>query len=570
MKKISFIILAIILTFGSCDEEETGIPKPNNFSASDGTAVGSVYIDFTLSENSESVEVYRREKGGSEYDWQLIKGAGGPFFDQEGYWGGTGMPQGKVFEYRMRSCCGDQNEYTEIDEGYAYVIIPVTSIEITSSQSSNLLIWNEGNNEGFLNNNVEIRFDIYRSEEPDGTFTKIGTSDHDRSYRDDLQNYPELQGKTLYYKINTWFYPFELTFAEGTVVELEGTSGENTVIEYNSSNIGQVASSSSGNIHRIREKVIDNSIFIGVIKEANAAAYGKPALFKLTGNIWQELWTSIPDVEYDEINFAVSGSNSFLAGTGGVYKWNGSVWSDNLTPDNLGQAEAPSDVAIEVYNDELYMAIEQYPDYSLQVLKYTGSNWDTIGGDISGIIASGNVFDSEIENIDGTLYLYYRIDDTFYIKHLNGTIWTTDLEWTQEWLGYVELAKDGSEIYFSADTRSSSYKGGIYHVVNASTVENLIPDDSDWFTLGAYTLAIDSDGNIIVSSVKYESPETIYPYLNLYDGTEWLTISGDFSDGIRPVGLSTIGTDIYYIYGDGSTEDAVGYPTALKSLKMSQ
>lgn len=107
----------------------------------------------------------------------------------------------------------------------------------------------------------------------------------------------------------------------------------------------------------------------------------------------------------------------------------GSAWSSNLTPDNLGKDNRPSSVSI-----------EQAQDYNLQVLKWDGAIWDTIGGDASGIVAAGSVFEPAIEKIDGTLYLNYKIDDTFYIKHLNGTTWDTDLEWYQEWLGNVELA----------------------------------------------------------------------------------------------------------------------------------
>jgi hypothetical protein len=574
MKKIIVLTFSILLILVSCDKKDSGIQSPTNFSASDGVTVGTVYIDFSLADNTQSVEVYRREKGASEYDWQLIKGADKPFFDQEGYWGGEGMPQGKVFEYRMRSCCGDNNPFTEIDEGYAYVIIPVDSIDITSTKTSNLLRWNEGNNESFLND-VKIRFDIYRAEEANGDFKKIGTADHDRSYRDDFENNTDLQGKTLYYRIDTWFYPFELSFVEGTVVASSGGSSGNSIIDYTSIDLGQVVSSATDGIIQIKEKVINNTLYVGALKDANDVQGGIPALYKQVGNSWEQQWSSMPNVKVSEINFAISGNNSFFAGRNhdslSVYQWNGSTWSENMAADNLGKTEGPSDVAIEIFNDELYMAIRQYPDYDLQVLKYTESNWDTIGGDANGIIATGTISDVEIENIDGTLYLHYNVgDDKLYIQHLSGATWTTDLQWTQEWVGNVHLDKNGSDLYFSANTDGYSFNGGVYHVTSSTSAENLIPDDAEWFIHGAFTFAIDSDGDIIVSSMKYESTELFYPYLNLYDGTEWKTISGNFNDGIQPVGLSIIDTDIYYVYGDAATENQLGDPTSIKSKKMTK
>lgn len=567
MKRIINLSLLVLLILISCEKEEAGNPKPKKFTASKGFSVATVYIDFEKDPNVGSVLVERREKG--TQNWQIITGTGESFFDRHGY-GNEGMPPGKVFEYRIRNDWPDDAEYSEIEEGYAYDIIPVTDIEITIGKTSNSLKWNEGNNETFLND-VEIRFDLYRSEDSLGTYEKISVVDHDRAYTDDFYNNPELQGKSYYYRIDTWFFPY-YSISEGTIIGAAPQNNGNPIINYTITDLGQAAASTSGAIYNLSTKLIDNTVYLGVIKDAAITSYGKPALYKLNGSTWQELWPSIPDVRFDETNFAVNSDKSYMAGLSDslcVYEWNGSAWSSNLSPDNLGKDDRPSSVSIDVYNNELYMAIKQAPDYDLQVLKWDGAIWDTIGGDANGIIAAGSVFEPAIENIDGTLYLNYKIDDTFFIKHLNGTTWDTDLEWYQEWLGNIELAKNSSELYFNSGTLSTAYKGGVYKVTSSSTVENLIPDDAEWF-FDSFAMAIDSDGNIIVSTEKVESAESHYPALYLFDGTDWNTISGDFSNCLRPVGIESIGTDIYFIYGDASSQNAAGQPTVLQSKKYSK
>ena len=61
----------------------------------------------------------------------------------------------------------------------------------------------------------------------------------------------------------------------------------------------------------------------------------------------------------------------------------------------------------------------------------------------------------------------------------------------------------------------------------------------------------------------------IHPFLSFYDGMEWKSISGDFSDGVDPVGLQTLGTTIYYLYGDGTNLNALEEPRAVKTMKLS-
>ena len=158
MKRIIVLIISIFFILISCDNEEVGNPKPQQLNATDGSAVGCIHIDFTKNDNVNSVILERREKGVG--DWQLITGTGLTSFDENEGYPQIGMPPGKIFEYRIKNDWPEDAEYSEIEEGYAYDIIPVTEIEITSGNTSNNLTWNEENNGTFINDS-EIHFDVY-------------------------------------------------------------------------------------------------------------------------------------------------------------------------------------------------------------------------------------------------------------------------------------------------------------------------------------------------------------------------------------------------------------------------
>jgi hypothetical protein len=226
---------------------------------------------------------------------------------------------------------------------------------------------------------------------------------------------------------------------------------------------------------------------------------------------------------------------------------------------------------MEVFNDELYLLAKS--NDVTQVMKYNGTSWDKIGENI----ASGSIYDSNIETVDGSLYVHYPIDNTLHIKHLSGNNWVSDLEWPQEYLSNIHLAKNGGDLYFSTSTSSTSaYDGGVYRVTGSTSVENLIPDGAadSWFLQGAFTMSVDNDGNLIASSIKGEKvSETeviLYPHLILYDGSQWNTVSGDFTDGRDPIGISTNGTDIFYFYGEKATQNSSHQSTILKAKKLTK
>lgn len=584
MKKIIITTIQILLVPVSCEKEKEGNPKPKQLSAIDGFAVGCIHIDFDKDPNVNSVIVERREKDGGE--WQIIVGTELTSFDDNHGYPQIGMPPGKVFDYPIKNDWPEDAEYSEIDEGYAYDIIPVTEIEISSTvrwdnTTANTLIWNEENNGTFLNQS-EIYFDIYRSGDSLGTYQKVGQVGEDRSFTDELA--ASMLGKKVFYRIDV-YYSFALnlpsggyhsestTPVQGEIVGLSSV-GDNPSVSYISTDLGQIAASTKGGITQLSEKNVNGTLYLGIINEAGATRYGAPQLFSFNGTNWQNEWTIDPPNEFDGITYGISTDSHYLAGIDDslcVYEWAGSSWGNNMAPDNLGQADSPSAVAIEVFNDNLYMAIKQHPDYNLQVLKYNGSTWDKIGGDGNGVIASGNIYNVNLEVIGSQLYLHYLIDNVLYIQHLNGSSWTTDLSWTKDNIGNIDIAKGSNDLYFIAGTTNSSYLGGLYKITSSTSAEEVISNSTeDWFQF-PLSLTIDSGENLIVASMKYnESTTSFYPFLNLYDGADWETISGDFSDGMDPASISAMGTDIIYVYGDAASENSLGDPTKLKSKKMSK
>jgi len=567
MKKIFVLCCAIVLALTSCDEEE-GNPQPSDFYASNGEAAGAIYIHFEKDPNVGSVLVDRREKG--SVTWVTITGAGQPFFDTHQY-GETGMPPGKVFEYRIRNDWPDDAPYSEIEEGYAYDIIPITEIEIEVSKTANTLSWNAGNHNSHMND-TDIRFDLYRSDRSDSGFEKIAEVGEDRSYFDDFFDRPDMQGKTWYYRVDVRYWPYSAT-AEGTVAEATGGGSGNPTADYQATDLGAAwIASGDGGVDKLRMKKYNGVIYAGALNNVLATGYGDPSLMQLVGDAWQPVWSATLDNRFNKTHFAVASDRSYVAGLDDslcVYAWEQAAWSTNLCPDNLGQADSPSQVDIETLSDELYMAITQHPDYHLQVLRRNGDNWETVGGDGSGYITSAQASQVKLEILDDVLYLSYMENDVLHVKHLSGGSWVDDLSWTQSNIIFTQLASTGSKLYLMVGANGTIYRGGIYEVTSGTSVNALITNDlEDWFQF-PLALVSDSDGNLVVSSMNIESAEVIHPFLSLYDGTEWKSISGDFSDGIDPVGLQTSGTTIYYLYGDGTNLNALEEPKAVKTMKLS-
>ena len=598
MKRIFYLSMLILgVIFASCEKE---VSTPNTFEASKGTYIGVVQFSYQPVSGDGDVNYVCYRMNPDHQNWEEIGWTKRTKWADEGHKLSTnGTVPGQSYDYRMRAHTDEAgySDYSPLVSGYAFKAEPPKITNIERNTVDNYLeitvTWSEPNDLSALQNLTETNYKLFRKEAgdykdfqqiehlqfisaPDEGQTEFTATD------DRYGLYGVEPGKNYIYKVIA-YYEYDYTIVNGDYrtgeYEVEGDTvyneddGSNPTVDYMVSDLGQILSATQGGIPQIKEKVIDGTVYMGAIKDAGATAHGKPALYSYSGSSWQQMWTTSPDVEYGNINFAVDASGYYVGGTGdslSVFKWDGSAWSENLTPDNLGQDDSPSQISIASYNDELYMAIEQHPDYNLQVLKYTGSAWDTIGGDANGIITTESAYNAEIESIDGTLYLSYVNDNSAHIKRLNGSSWSDVLNWTREYIGSVELAQNGGDLYFIAKSnRLASYPGGVYKVSSTSSVENLIPEGSEWF-IDPMGITIDSEGNVAIASIKYESSDNIYPYINIYDGSSWKTISDDFTNGTDPVTMSAINTNIYYMYGDASSEDSNHNPTAIGSKKYSK
>ena len=593
MKKlITFIVLIATITFISCEEDPD---TPANFIASQGTYIGVVHLAYGDLDGEAVVHRFNEDNA----EWQEIAWTWSSNFEDDGWQ----LPDdriipGKEYRYKMRVYEEGQGDgfsgYTNEITGYAFKGDPAEITSITRETNSGnedkvdiTISWTNPNDLSEIRNLDHIKYEIYRAINGNlSNYTYVykleqfiaqpSDIQYEWSFTDDYLN-PE---KTYAYKIKTT-YQYHYTRADGDYrenqyYEVDGTTAEeddsgnddNPEVSYTTTDLGQLIAAASGDIIvEIKEKVVNGDVYLGVITGNTVEA--TPSLFKYNGSAFENVWTCDDLSSSTSIDFAVNSSGeSYVAGSGDslcIFKREGSSWSQDIAPDNIGL------YGIEVFNDELYLFAEY--DDAKQVMKYNGTTWEKIGENI----ASGSIEYAIIETVDGNLYVHYILDNILHIKHLSGNSWVSDLEWTQEWLSNIQLAKNGGDLYFSTSTNSqSNYDGGVYRVTGSTSVENLIPDGAadSWFIQGAYTMSVDTEGNLIVSSIKGEKiSETeviLFPYLVLYDGSQWNTVSGDFTDGRDPIGVSTTGTDIFYFYGEKATQNSSQQSTVLKTKKLTK
>ncbi len=193
------IALVLLLILTSCKKEEKGLGTPTNLTASDGTAVGSIHIEFTKDDGVSAFVLERREKGTDQ--WTIATYPDVTSFDDSQE---QGLPPGVVFEYRVRNGFPEGTEYSEIAEGYAYDIIQVKDLEITRSSTSNSLSWTDVNISTFSNEST-LKYAICRSDDSLGVYTKIGEADVSMSYSDEFVFHADLQSEKHYYQVNAYY-----------------------------------------------------------------------------------------------------------------------------------------------------------------------------------------------------------------------------------------------------------------------------------------------------------------------------------------------------------------------------
>ena len=595
MKKIKFLllfILPIILFCISCEEDE--LPKPTTFIASDGTYIGVVHLAYEEVPGAENYEVFRLNNETAE--WQDISWTSQTNWDDIGWM----LPNeeiipGQVYQYKFRTHANGPGHgpYSEIETGYAFDPEEVTITEVTRdyTESENIIIWTDPNNYDPIQNLIRKEYIVYYATEDDlDNFRKAGNTT-DLSY----EHYVYAD-EVYYYKVET-NYTYSITNSNWSTYEAysevesditkEGSGSNNDdpeIISYTKTDLGTVVTSDDA-ITFTEFKQTGINIYLGVLEDVSLTGYGTPAVYMLNGSSWNGTGGTLPSditssTSIGKMGIAVSSSKIYLAALDldsiYIHESDGSTWSNNLAAGSMGYDDSHSAMDIEVLNDELYLAAKVYPDWDLKIFKWTGTIWETVGGDASGFIESGvAIFNVSLENYNGTLYLTYTIKNadynhTLHIKHWNGTTWESDLEWTADNIMGIKIAKGSSGLYFVSRSQAfSEYKGGVYKVATVTTIDELVTENDLWFAT-PYDITIDDDGNVIITSIKVESQTSIYPNLSLYNGSTWNTISGDFSYGKYPVSVHADGTDIYYVYGDANNLTSWNETKALKSMKLSK
>jgi hypothetical protein len=271
-----------------------------------------------------------------------------------------------------------------------------------------------------------------------------------------------------------------------------------------------------------------------------------------------------------------------------IHESDGSSWSSSLAGDHFGTPGESGDratrVRLAVHGGELY--VSQVPDVvevgvnNVKVSRYDDdiSEWVHVGGDpVTGLLTStGAVWDVLLKEIAGTLYLAYsedRNDDGYNewvtVRHLSGSSWVLDLEWYKESVSLTDFTVTGGDPVLIC----GSITGGVFRANGASSTVSIFEDNAMY---DFNDIDVDSSGNLVMLSTEY-TVVTIDPplladtrVLMVYDGVNWAEIDGEYTDMSTIGAISTVGTDIYYVYGsEASKDDEYSLPEILKAQKLS-
>jgi len=582
------VILVIVITFlfSGCKKEQ--LKTPGNFIVSQGSYLGVVHLSWDPVADAQYYNIDRQDQANGE--WINAATSSGTEVDDYGF----NLPDNKIvvgkhYKYHISAGSSDVDDsgYINSDkEGWTYEPQPVIVTATFETNGNVTVSWQESNLLNQLQNFTSVEYTIFRKNASVQNFVSAGTTQGDTLFTDtspgDDPQY-KVEAKYHYnYQNMDWGSANAVAILESGVSV--ATGGGPGTINYTPTDLGII--SSSAGISFAELKTYSSIQYMGAIKDADAAGNGIPAIYKLNGTSWQAIGGTYPENIMNEtslgvMNFAVDDNHTYLAGLSHdslyIHEWYSGLWSDNLTLNNMGLSNSPSEMDIESISNTLYLAATLAPDYDLKVLKWSGSAWVSVGGDANGWIEKGSdIFDLGLENIGGTLYIIYSTknsdyNSTVHIKHLSGTSWSSDLDWTADNVIGLKLAGNGAtSLYFTSKSQKpAEFSGGVYKVLSSTSIENLISSFDTWF-LEPFNPTVDSDGNLFIASTNLVSASEIYPVIYSYDGNNWSKLSSDFSDGTPPVAIHASDTDIYYVYGDGTNQTTWFATKALKSGVLSK
>ncbi|MCK4579604.1 MAG: hypothetical protein KAU50_12500 [Candidatus Marinimicrobia bacterium] len=600
MKKtiIIYLIGIILITF-ACEDEEI-LPVTESFTASDGTYIGIIQLAAEPVEGAEIYEFGRKDP--ESLEWSLFTWTEWNTHDDHGWTlPNNKIIPGQVYEYKVRTHANGPgfSEFSEIETGFAYHTPPLqfSQIKITTDPNNgdnNLvtLMWKDSLSADIRNLNRRNYTISYADENYLSNVNTLGYVESTSLSEKDFSTTVSIgKNHTSYYRLDALYeYGFTENYAgtfssytvEGTMIKEGdipgGDSGLGTVT-YTVNNYGEINLASTGAKYNVIMRADGTTPYVGYVDDYTFAT-GLPVIMANTGGGWNPVMSMpgsiVNDNDFREFDFEVSNGIIYLGALSVdslyIYKYESGNWSENLADDSFGTTNLPHNIDIAILNNELYAVFDHQPDDMLMVLKYNGLSWQKAGPDITSF---SEKFEPQIKNIDGTLYLWYN-DGTgstagIILKHWTGSNWTDDFQWSHEYSGDYDLIKAGSELYFLSEAFSGTYFGGVYKITSSTTAVNLLEGESWFFDI--YGFCADSDNNIIIAAMKWESMEVAYPTLYIYDGTSWSEIDDDNSDGMDhdySTSVITVGNDLHFIYGLRSSANTYDYPTILEAKKYSK
>ena len=599
------ILIGFFLFFTACQKEEH-LNNVSDLSVSQGTYLGVVHLSWDPVPDAQYYNIDRLDPETGQ--WLNAATTSGTEVDDYGF----NLPDNKLvygehYKYRISSASkdADDSEFKEFDQyGWTYIPAPLVPTAEWLNNDHVKVTWSDPIAADVIAGKVKnvwmVNYDIYRKQKGSQDSSKITSTDNislspgmdpgtltNMAYEDpspgDEPVYA-IRAKYEYRFINMDYGTQDAPYYAVTAnIPAEGGSGVGPVA-YDWFPISDVFSSSGKGVAYVSLKTFSSSVYAGILKEATGD-YGTPGIYRFNGVQWELQGDPYPgelmnSTSMNRMNFTRADNKLWLAALDHdslyVYNYDNNTWSENLTSGNLGAAGSPSSLSMDnnMDDDKPYLAITQAPDYNLKVLKWTGTAWEAVGGDGNGFLTTGkDVFSLELKNIGGSLYLSYLTknsdyNSTLHILRWSGSSWVTELEWTADNLMEVHINGNGNSLYFiSRSQKPGEWPGGVFRVVSQNTVENLIPANSAWF-MDPVALTTDTDDHLFIVSTRFVSAQEIYPAIFRYDGSNWNILSGDFSGGTQPAGIISMGTELYYAYGDANNLDIYNHPKTLKAAKF--
>lgn len=574
---ISLVSLISILLF-SCEEDQ--LSTVGSLSVSQGTYVGLVKITWDPAPNAQH---YNLERMNADGNWAVCGSTQTIFFYDYGLNApGDQLQEGVKYKYRVVSGSSDISDSDPIySDGKGWIHeMDTLNINITKDDNNrNIVTWQDLNMQEYNLNIRSCYYVVKRKYEDEDNFSKLGTSDN-YGYPNDAEisytDYYYDQNRKASYQIIGYYqlttdedqgnYYFHHTFPEK-----EEGGNEGPEVAYNITNLGAISGANNA-YGFVALKNISSVMYAATITNP---AIGKPAVYKLNGSSWDNISNSYPSGllnNFENINIAGDGTKLWVAGVSDsayVYEYNNG-WSSNLMASNMGLSDTPDNVIVEYQGNKLYALV--YHDNKLELYTYAQ---DTTWNLSSTIESNADISEMYFKTFNGMLYASYLISNSSYnstlkIKHLNGSSWQNDLDFTHDYLMNICVRVDfDGTIYFSSESQDwDAWIGNVFEVTSSSSANELVPSTNTWLLIpGAITF--DNEGNLVTTYIKVVSAnDPMEVHLAAYENNEWKEISNDYTNHISPADIESL-NGVYYVYGDGLNLSN-GYPLNLNTQKLTK